>query len=319
LDTLERASDVAISRNAGLRVSVVIPCFRNAATIRRALESVGTQTRAVNEIIVVNDASPESLEIERVLTGYPDVVYVRNPVNVGPSASRNVGLSKATGDVIAFLDADDEYHPQKIAIQLMMLTPESVVTCRTQRYAVPVPRASLVVYDTPVPSRAVNKIGTRIIRNTLPGAALMAYRELLLRFGGYDETLRGGEDFDLWLRFLHAGIVVTVVELPLYLYYVNDDGLSRNWLSISAWELEVLKRHALRTRHKGVADNWYWATIWTWWLLKHLLRAETVASRELVGQVFENARLLESWPLHRALISFVGKTRLFRLFALARS
>jgi glycosyltransferase involved in cell wall biosynthesis len=319
LATLERASDVAVSQNAGLRVSVVIPCFRNAATIRRALDSVGAQTRAVNEIIVVNDASSESLEIEQVLTDYPDVVYVRNPVNVGPSASRNVGLSKATGDVIAFLDADDEYHPQKIAIQLMMLTPGSVVTCRTRRFAAPVPRASLVTYATPVPSRAVNKIGTQIIRNTLPGAALMAYRDLLLRFGGYDETLRGGEDFDLWLRLLHAGMVVTVVELPLYLYYVNDDGLSRNWLSISAWELEVLKRHALRTGHSGVADNWHWATIWTWWLLKHLLRAEAVASRELVGQVMGNTRLLESWPLHRGLIRFVGQSRVFRLLALARS
>jgi glycosyltransferase involved in cell wall biosynthesis len=302
-----------------LRVSVVIPCFRNAATIGRALDSINAQSRTVDEIIVVNDCSPESIEIEGVLAAYPGVVYLKNSVNVGPSASRNIGLSKASGDVIAFLDADDEYHPQKIAIQLMMLTPASVVTCRTQRFTAPVPRGSLVTYDAPVPSRLVNKVGTQIIRNTLPGAALMAYRELLLRFGGYDETLRAGEDFDLWLRLLHAGMVVNIVELPLYLYYVNDHGLSRNWLSISAWELEVLKRHALRTGHKGVADNWYWATIWTWWLLKHLLRAEAVASRELVDQVIKSARLLESWPLHRALISFVGQTRVFRLFALARS
>ena len=319
MDPLGRASEAVASKYAGVRVSVVIPCFRNAATISRALDSVNAQTRTVNEIIVVNDASPESLEIEHVLTGYPDVVYVKNPVNVGPSASRNVGLSKASGDVIAFLDADDEYHPQKIAIQLMLLTPESVVTCRTRRFAAPVPRGSLVVYDMPAPTRVVNRIGAQVVRNTLPGAALMAHRGLLQRFGGYDETLRAGEDFDLWLRLLHAGMVVNVVELPLYLYYVNDNGLSRNWLSISAWELEVLKRHALRTGHKGVADNWYWATIWTWWLLKHLLRAEAVASRELAAQAIKNAWLLESWPLHRALISFVGQTRVFRLFALARS
>ena len=120
---------------AVMRVSVVIPCYKDAHTLARALDSVLGQSRQVDEIIVVNDASPESHEIEAVMDGYPQVRYIINSQNMGLAATRNVGVEMATGDVISFLDADDQLHPQKIEFQCSILKDGSAVSCDSVRFA----------------------------------------------------------------------------------------------------------------------------------------------------------------------------------------
>ena len=89
-------------------VSVIIPAYRAAKYIDQALDSVLAQTFVGYEIIVVNDASPDSDELEQVLTRFRDVVrYVKHSANQGPGAARNTGIRAARGDYLAFLDADD--------------------------------------------------------------------------------------------------------------------------------------------------------------------------------------------------------------------
>lgn len=91
------------------------------------------QSRPADEIIVVNDASPETKEIESVLAAYPQVKYIVNATNLGLAATRNVGVRVTSADIVSFLDADDRLHPQKIELQLSLFRPESAVSSGISR------------------------------------------------------------------------------------------------------------------------------------------------------------------------------------------
>src|SRR5512138_947176 len=97
--------------DATRRVSVIMPAFRAAKYIGAALDSVIAQTFTDYEIIVVNDGSPDTVELERALKPYGSkVLYVKQD-NRGCSAARNAGIRVARGQLLAFLDADDYWEP----------------------------------------------------------------------------------------------------------------------------------------------------------------------------------------------------------------
>ena len=99
------------------RVSVIIPAYRAATTIRRAIESVLQQTQTAAEIIVVDDGSPDELAsvVER---SYGTQVTLLRKANGGAASARNAGIDRSTGDYVAFLDADDYWEADKLALQL---------------------------------------------------------------------------------------------------------------------------------------------------------------------------------------------------------
>ena len=98
-------------------VSVIITCYKDGATLERAIISVINQKYKAVEIIVVNDFSPETDLIDSIIENYKEIVYIRNDINKGLAASRNIGIEVASGEYIAFLDADDSWHIKKIEIQ----------------------------------------------------------------------------------------------------------------------------------------------------------------------------------------------------------
>ncbi|SNS67406.1 Glycosyltransferase involved in cell wall bisynthesis [Geodermatophilus saharensis] len=109
----------------GLRVSVVIPTYNSATFLVEALESVLAQTCPVHEVIVVDDGSTDGTGA--ALRPYADRVVLLRQDNSGVSAARNNGLARATGDWVAFLDADDIWLPDKIERQLQCAGDDSVV------------------------------------------------------------------------------------------------------------------------------------------------------------------------------------------------
>jgi glycosyltransferase involved in cell wall biosynthesis len=101
------------------RVSVVIPAYRSAGTIRRAVDSVLAQTHAAAEIIVVDDGSPDD-QAAVVERAYGPRVSLLRRENGGAASARNAGIDRATGSYIAFLDADDYWEADKLALQLAL-------------------------------------------------------------------------------------------------------------------------------------------------------------------------------------------------------
>src|SRR5688572_15177206 len=106
-------------------VSVVIPAYNSRDTIQQAVATARAQTLRPTQIVVVDDASKDdTLEQLQPIAG-PDLLVVKSPVNGGGGAARNRGIENATGDVIAFLDADDLWAPNKLANQMALLRTQS--------------------------------------------------------------------------------------------------------------------------------------------------------------------------------------------------
>ncbi|TCV84276.1 glycosyltransferase family 2 protein [Sulfurirhabdus autotrophica] len=290
------------------RISLIIPCYRDSATLGRAIESAYAQTMPAYEIIVINDCSPETEEIEKVLKAYKDVVYFKNPVNIGLAATRNKGVSIAGGEIVTFLDADDELHPQKLELQYPFVGKNCVVACNVERVAIGRLPGQWCHYEQ---ANAKLFRGSRwmIYRNALTGASLMVYKCLLERMGGYDSDLRSCEDFDLWLRFAKEGIQINNIRLPLYRYYFNQSGLSKNYLNISNWEVKVLLKHF--SRECVTLSNSKWAaSVWAFYLLKQMARYEASNDPQLAELIDSNLSKLDSVSYLFTLLRLIWISRL---------
>lgn len=294
-------------------VSVIIPCYRDSATLERAIKSVLAQSYPAIEIIVVNDCSPESEEIENIVACYPQVRYLRNDNNLGLAGSRNAGVAVASGDYIALLDADDEYHPEKIAVQMAAAEPGVALTCGvTHVYADGRRKTSKIVRRG---LRIFVKPEQIILRNTLNGAGLLIERSLLQIHGCFDSSLRSCEDFDLWLRLLLSEVKIKDVGQPLYFYYANPVGLSKNFLNISKWEAEAIRRHSTR-----VGDSWLRSPtgilVGLVWVIRQMIRCELQPDTKLTQQIMKNIDLLDVPPVLAFLLRLVNKLRVLIVPAL---
>ena len=220
-------------------VSVVIPTRNRSALLRRALESVGAQTRPPKEIIVVDDGSTDDTA-QWINVDFPLVHYLRQP-HRGVAAARNNGIGAATGEWIAFLDSDDEWRPAKLERQLD--------ATRAQ------PRYGLCHTDEIWirRGRRVNagkrhaKSGGSIFRRCLPlcvisPSSVLVRRSLLEEVGGFDETLPVCEDYDLWLRICSRYPVLFVDEALVVKHGGHEDQLSRRFWGMDRYRIAALEK-----------------------------------------------------------------------------
>lgn len=179
-------------------VSVVIPTFNRAQKVVRAISSVLSQTFADVEIIVVDDGSTDGTKKE--VGQFDDLVtYVAHSSNLGVSAARNTGIKGSGAPLIAFLDSDDHWFPEKLAVQVNFFNdhPEAVA-CQTEelwirngRRVNPMKKHLKHSGDIFEPSLKLCLVSP---------SAVMLKRSLLDKVGLFDEDLPVCEDYDLWLR-----------------------------------------------------------------------------------------------------------------------
>ena len=201
-------------------VSVVIPAHNAAPFVAAALESVLGQSRPAQEVIVVDDASTDATE--EVVSRYP-VTLLRLPTNHGPSEARNAGVRAATGDVVAFLDADDIWYSNHLEIVAGLLDrhPEAVVAYSGIRFV-----GSRVGFWHPLlepdrPFDAVERVFDK--SGQPPQITAVVRRAALLASGGYDPAYRHAQDYELWLRLARHGPFVCVREVTAdYRYHVGQ-------------------------------------------------------------------------------------------------
>lgn len=193
-------------------VTVIIPAFNCAQWLGQAIHSVLQQSVPPCEIIVVNDGSTDGTA--RVLAEYAQQVrYVEQP-NQGVAAARNTGLRLAGGEFIAFLDADDVWHPRKLELQLSGLTDRPEIGLLGTR-TFPWPAAAMPDASRP----AVRMIDRDLlaVKNYLATSSILVRREVVRQVGEFDVTLRGPEDHDYWLRIAEvAGIGFLPARLTGY-------------------------------------------------------------------------------------------------------
>ena len=248
-----------------LSVCVIIPCYKDSKTLERAIQSVINQTIPVDEIIVVNDFSPETKAIDSIISSYPSIIYIKNKFNLGLARSRNIGVNKSSTELVSFLDADDELHPQKIELQKSVYKPNYAITCafgRKNKFS------SKKSYKSFKIKYHENKKKI-LIRNTLNGAGMLVSKKKLLLVGGYDKNLRSCEDWDLWIRFIDDGLKVIKIQLPLYLYNDNPDSLSNNQYNISYYETKCIEKHTTDSNEIFLFNQFLWFIV----ILKQIYRA----------------------------------------------
>jgi len=186
-------------------VSVVVPCYRCADTIDAAIASVAAQRLPPAEVLLVEDCSGDgTLErLYQVAAGYPDgwVKVFALPRNGGPSGARNLGWARAGQPYIAFLDADDTWHPQKLSIQMDVLAADTAIALLAH--------AMNVQARTDPPPAVRHPVAVRVLPGRLPllgspfpTASMVLRRDLPFRF---DERRRRAEDFMLWSQILLSG------------------------------------------------------------------------------------------------------------------
>jgi GT2 family glycosyltransferase len=242
------------SAGQGLRsrptVSVVIPCFNHHASILHAVRSVLAQTLQADEILLIDDASEPPLA--DILGELPaSVRLVRLVHNSGAAAARNHGVALATGDMVAFLDSDDEWLPTKLEQQVAWMAQQGARIAASAFWYHKIIDGRLRDARVRFPRPALRQGDMALGCFLSPGSTLMVERAVFDEVGSVDVTLRRLEDWDWLLRCLSCGITIEVMPEPLSI--VHNGG----WPSPQAVcrsTAQMWRRHAIPLARDGIAN-----------------------------------------------------------------
>lgn len=228
------------------RVSVLIGCWNNAATLRAAADSILTQTLGDLELVIVDDGSTDGTpDLVAELQSADARVRYLPLAHMGISRSLNEGLRAARADFVAFQDADDWSEPERLERELAVFErrPEVVVVgCRMRE----VDGAGIeLAARTTFAGGDVNDALMRF--NPIPNSCAMVRRAVVLDAGGFDPRYLYAMDYDLWLRLAERGTVVTLEE-PLAVRVMGGANVAARKESAQTAETVRLRLEALRRR-----------------------------------------------------------------------
>jgi GT2 family glycosyltransferase len=223
--------------------SVIIPAYNAAPYIAATLDGVLKQTFSNFEVLVINDGSPDTPDLEQALAPYlPTIRYIRQE-NGGPSSARNTGIRAAIGKYVAFLDSDDFWMPHHLEKQIGTLEAN--------------PHFQMV-YANGIHLRGENPVGILFDnmpqsfpvdidcllheRSTVVTSSAVVSREALKKAGLFDEQLRRCEDYDLWLRLVQTGAVLCF-NSDLQIGHRQSNGLASDWELMRRALIQVYEKH----------------------------------------------------------------------------
>lgn len=254
-------------------VSVVVPCHRCAETIERAVDSILNQTLPPEEILLVEDGSGDNGATLSALRNlqqlHPDsgIRIIEMNKNCGPAAARNAGWEAATRPHVAFLDADDAWHPEKIGIQYSWMNAHPEVPFSGHRIKI-VSSASEI--RPPIGLISARKISPWqwLLSCRFSTISVMLRRDLPLRFA---PEKRHAEDYLLWLQIALNGYETWRIESTLGFCFKPLYGAGG--LSGELWKAEkgVLDTYS-RIRHDGLISQASYLGLTAFSLLKYARR-----------------------------------------------
>lgn len=221
----------------GARVSVVMPAYNAAATLQASMDSVFAQTHADVELLVIDDCSKDATWelIQHAAAREPCIVPIKMPQNGGVAAARNAGIEAATGTHIAFLDSDDRWLPDKLALQLAHMRQTGTMVSYTSYRRFDESGRELSIVRPPAEVGYADMLKSNRIGNLT---------------GMYDRTLGdahferiGHEDYVFWLQLVHrAGIARRVPTTePLAEYLVRTGSLSADKRKAARWQWSIYR------------------------------------------------------------------------------
>jgi glycosyltransferase involved in cell wall biosynthesis len=183
-------------------VSILMPVFNGAAYVGQAIESALAQSYPDFELIVVNDGSTDSsAEVIRPYLADPRIRYFEQP-NGGVAAARNAAIRVAKGRYIGFLDQDDLWLPEKLQLQVQYLDshPDVGLVHANQSYIDSAGRPTRLPFDDGFAKVSDWCFGELFVRNRIAVLTVLARKSVFDRLGPLNETIAGGDDYEMWLR-----------------------------------------------------------------------------------------------------------------------
>ena len=235
-------------------VSVIIPTYNRASVLQRAIRSVLAQTFRDFELIVVDDGSSDSTT--DLLESFDGKLKAVVQKNHGVSAARNLGIKRSTGALLAFLDSDDEWLPEKLARQTALFDGKDPhFVCHTNEI--------WLRNGQELPQKGIHlKQGGRFFpraleRCLISPSSVMISRTLIDRVGWFDEDLPAAEDYDLWLRITAFHEVDFVPERLVIKHGGMADQLSQATPAIDRFRiraiLKIVENPALPSDYREAA------------------------------------------------------------------
>jgi hypothetical protein len=233
-----------------IRFSVVVPAYNAARTVEATVRSVLAQTERDLELVVVDDgSSDETADLVEAIARVDARVEVVRQANQGPAAARNTGIARARAPFVALLDNDDLWLPrylEEMGAALAAAPDAAFAYCdawvfvdgrlRVKR------RTELGRRPAPTPGASWEEVVTTLARRNFVMSSVTARADALAESGGFDASVRGTDDYELWFRLLLGGrTAVRAGDAPLLLQRDRADSQSKDELMMQTSLLGVLE------------------------------------------------------------------------------
>lgn len=243
-------------------ITVVIPAYNAAKTIVRAIQSCMAQTLQPLEIIVIDDGSKDNtLDIVKQLS--PNIIVISLEGNKGPSAARNAGWDLAKGDIVAFLDSDDEWHPQKLEIIAGLFESNQSAVFIGHPYTL---QANKTHYSAQPTLQSKSWLSI-LLRNSFQTSCISIRKNIPYRF---DNHYRYCEDHELAVRIAHDKRCY-YISYPLTI--LGRPQLSTGGVSANLWKMRKgqLRIYTGIIRY-SIVYIIFLPTLWLYSLSKHIMQ-----------------------------------------------
>ena len=263
-------------------VSVIVPCYCCSTTIERAIESVARQTARPAQVILIDDGSGDdtvaALRRLQKRHGADWIKVIEQEENGGPSVARNAGWGMATQPYLAFLDADDSWHPRKIELQYGWMAAHPEVALTGHAVAVFCVTAKKPEFlEPPLANRVSAK--RLLLANRFATVSVMCKRELPFRF---DSGKRHSEDYLLWLSLVLRGYDAYRFDAVLAYWHkapFGEGGLSGQLRAMERGELDTY----WQLRNEKMISALSLAALSSYSLIKFIRRVLVSALRRIVS------------------------------------
>ena len=289
-------------------VTIVIPAYNSAQYISQTLDSIEAQTFSDYEVIVVNDGSDDRVELECAIESHVLPVIYLAQENKGVSAARNAAIRIGRGEFYAQIDADDQWLPDYLEVQLGILERQPDVSLVYPNAIIvgdDVSETGLEFMDMS-PSEGEVNFESLVRQECVVMTSVTARMSAIRGAGAFDEDLRSCEDFDLWLRLAKTDGRIVYHRQPLVLYRRHPGSLSSDRVWMMRHLLAVLEKCTrtltlTRAERRAVDEQMRWNRS-----LLHVFegkRALTVSSAEVALADFQRAnKHLRSTKLKLAIL-----------------